>query len=78
MPPVINAEKCSACGECLFQCGAYVFEFDRERSRARVKKGADCVECFICEKTCPRQAITVYFKGLKRGRPSKGRPTDPL
>ena len=78
MPPVIHPEKCNGCGECLFECGAFVFEFDPGAFRARVKKGADCVECFICEKTCPRQAITVYFKGLKKGRPGKARPTDPL
>jgi adenylylsulfate reductase subunit B len=66
MPPVIDREKCTGCGDCLFQCGAYVFEFDAPSYRAKVKRGADCVECFICEKMCPVNAITVYFKGLKR------------
>ena len=65
MPPVIDREKCTGCGDCLFQCGAYVFEFDAPSYRAKVKRGADCVECFICEKMCPVNAITVYFRGLK-------------
>jgi adenylylsulfate reductase, subunit B len=67
MPPVIDREKCTGCGDCLFECGVYVFEFDVQSYRARVKRGTDCVECFICEKTCPVNAITVYFKGLKKG-----------
>lgn len=66
MPPLIDQKKCNGCGECLFQCGMYVFEFDPRSYRARVKRGADCVECFICENTCPANAITVYFKGLKK------------
>ena len=64
MPPVIDREKCNGCGECLYQCGAYVFEFDPASYRARVKRGGGCVECFICEKTCPEGAIAIHFKGL--------------
>jgi len=67
MPPVIDPEKCNGCGECLFQCGVYVFEFNARLYRARVKRGADCVECFICENTCPAHAITVHFRGLRKG-----------
>ncbi len=72
MPPVIDREKCIGCGDCLFQCGAYVFEFDVPSCRARVMRGTDCLECFICEKTCPAGAITVYFKGLKKGVKGSG------
>ena len=67
MPPVIDKKKCDGCGECLYECGMYLFEFDPVSRRARVRQGADCVECFICERTCPQEAITVYFKGLKKG-----------
>jgi len=67
MPPVIKRDKCVGCGECLFQCGMYVFEFVPDANCARVGRAADCVECFICESICPGNAITVYFKGLKKG-----------
>lgn len=64
MPPKVNRAVCVGCGICLFQCGRSVFAFDAEASKSLVRRPRDCVDCFICEKYCPVQAIKV-----RAGRP---------
>lgn len=64
MPPRVDRDLCTGCGICLFQCGRDVFSFDPETEKAEVARPQQCVDCFICEEYCPRQAIRV-----KVGRP---------
>ncbi|MGC8837615.1 MAG: 4Fe-4S dicluster domain-containing protein [Anaerolineae bacterium] len=59
MPPRVDRDLCVGCGICLFQCGQDVFSLDPEAEKAVVARPQQCVDCFICEKYCPEQAIRV-------------------
>ena len=61
MPPKIEAKKCDRCGICIFECGRSVFVFDMKRDRIQTVRPSECVECFICEERCPKDAIKVYL-----------------
>ena len=63
MPPRIDRAKCRSCGICIFQCGKHVFAMDAEKSRVSVRRGGDCVDCFICEINCPAGAVSVRIAG---------------
>jgi Na+-translocating ferredoxin:NAD+ oxidoreductase RNF subunit RnfB len=68
--PLINPEKCTACGKCVAACPKQVIEL-AQMSKAVVischsrDKGADtkkkcqvgCIACGICVRTCPVDAI---------------------
>jgi NAD-dependent dihydropyrimidine dehydrogenase PreA subunit len=64
MPPRIDRALCTGCGICLFECGTEVFAFDAAANKSEAKRPRACVDCFICEETCPVRAIVV-----KVGRP---------
>ena len=59
MPPRIDQSQCVGCGICIFQCGVGVFAYDGDREQSVVKEPRWCVDCYICEVTCPVQAIQV-------------------
>lgn len=59
MPPRIDRALCTGCGICVFECGAGVLIVEVETNNARVKYPRVCVDCFICEETCPVRAIVV-------------------
>ncbi len=70
--PVINPEKCTACGKCVAACPKQVIEL-AQASKAVVischskDKGVDvkkkcqvgCIACGICVRTCPVDAIKI-------------------
>jgi Na+-translocating ferredoxin:NAD+ oxidoreductase RNF subunit RnfB len=70
--PIINPEKCTACGKCVAACPKQVIEL-AQASKAVVischskDKGADtkkkcqvgCIACGICVRTCPVDAIKI-------------------
>lgn len=70
--PLINPDKCTACGKCVAACPKQVIEL-AQASKAVVischsrDKGADtkkkcqvgCIGCGICVRTCPADAIKV-------------------
>ncbi len=70
--PLINPEKCTACGKCVAACPKQVIEL-AQASKAVVischsrDKGADtkkkcqvgCIACGICVRTCPVDAIKI-------------------
>ncbi len=70
--PIINPEKCTACGKCVAACPKQVIEL-AQMSKAVVvschsrDKGGDtkkkcqvgCIACGICVRTCPVDAIKV-------------------
>jgi electron transport complex protein RnfB len=70
--PIINPEKCTACGKCVAACPKQVIEL-AQASKAVVischsrDKGVDvkkkcqvgCIACGICVRTCPVDAIKI-------------------
>jgi NAD-dependent dihydropyrimidine dehydrogenase PreA subunit len=62
MPPKIDMDRCNGCGVCLFQCGAQCFAFHPVPYKAFLAHGKRCVDCLICQHTCPQDAITVRFR----------------
>ena len=65
MPPKIERGKCDGCGICIYRCGADCFDFDGQQYKARLVRGRDCVDCFICEEVCPEGAIRVFVGRIK-------------
>src|SRR5574337_313307 len=70
--PVINPEKCTACGKCVAACPKQVIELAQASKAVVVSchsrdKGADtkkkcqvgCIGCGICVRTCPVDAVKV-------------------
>jgi Na+-translocating ferredoxin:NAD+ oxidoreductase RNF subunit RnfB len=70
--PIINKEKCTACGKCVAACPKQVIELAVESKAVVISchskdKGIDvkkkcqvgCIACGICARTCPVDAIKV-------------------
>jgi len=70
--PIINKEKCTACGKCVAACPKQVIELAVESKAVVISchsrdKGADtkkkcqvgCIACGICVRTCPVDAIKI-------------------
>jgi len=70
--PVINAQKCTACGKCVAACPKQVIELALMSKAVVISchskdKGADtkkkcqvgCIACGICVRTCPVDAIKI-------------------
>lgn len=56
--PIINENSCIACGTCVVNCKAGVF--DRRRKPVVIKK-ENCIEgCKTCANVCPMKAITFF------------------
>ena len=59
--PIINYEKCTACGKCADFCHAKAFGFEEKNGKKKtvVKNLNACVVmCRGCEDICPAGAIT--------------------
>jgi NAD-dependent dihydropyrimidine dehydrogenase PreA subunit len=62
MPPVINFDKCIACGTCADLCTEDVFfgtkGFGKEAGEKPVISHPEvCYHCYLCVKECPSGAI---------------------
>jgi len=70
--PIIDKEKCTACGKCVAACPKQVIELAVESKAVVISchsrdKGADtkkkcqvgCIACGICVRTCPVDAIKI-------------------
>ena len=58
--PVINREKCQACGLCVSvcACGALVMV----ENVIKIIEVEDCHWCTMCELVCPNEAISCPFE----------------
>ena len=55
---VVNADACTLCMSCVGACPASALQDNAERPQLRfVEK--NCVQCGLCVKTCPEQAIAL-------------------
>jgi len=52
--PVVNREKCIACGACIAACPNQAISFKDGKAWIDPKK---CKQCYECVKVCPVQAI---------------------
>jgi adenylylsulfate reductase subunit B len=57
MPPVINKEKCTACGACAEFCSEDVFFGSGKESVPQVTYPEFCAHCSCCVYVCPAEAI---------------------
>ena len=56
MAAVIDAEKCSGCGECVQACPLEAITVQNEKA---VVDETTCGDCGACVNVCPTESITV-------------------
>ena len=60
MPPIIDQEKCTACGECVDVCPQDVFFGSKNGETPVVSYGEECWHCNACVVGCPVEgAVTL-------------------
>ena len=59
MPPIINREKCVACGLCVSICPMDVLALEEET--VTVNYPDECWHCRACAIDCPNQAIDMRY-----------------
>ena len=57
--PVIDEERCTACGSCVAACPSGVFE--QGANRVTAAEPDNCGGCGECELVCPEDAVEVPF-----------------
>ncbi len=56
--PVVDAEKCTACGACAIACPASAIEIEEADEGKIVRYLHDrCISCATCELVCPEDAV---------------------
>jgi len=53
MPPVINEDRCTACGICVDVCSQDVFFGSEERKTPVITYPEECWHCNACVLDCP-------------------------
>jgi 2-oxoglutarate ferredoxin oxidoreductase subunit delta len=71
MPVLIEDEVCKGCGICVALCKKGVLRISNRRNQkganiAEVCEPMRCVDCRICEASCPDLAIWVVEDALDR------------
>ena len=57
--PTVDESKCTGCQVCVAFCSHGTYEFDEEKSQAKVAHPNNCVVgCTGCESQCPAGAIS--------------------
>ena len=59
MPPVIDPEKCTACGTCVDVCSEDVYFGSETGETPRVTYPEVCFHCNCCVQECPSEAISL-------------------
>lgn len=62
MPPKIDIDKCSGCGECYEVCPVDPCVYEIHDGKSRVAAPEECLECGACESACPENAIEIELK----------------
>jgi adenylylsulfate reductase, subunit B len=57
MPPIINKEECSSCGECMNICPQDVFFGTEDGNVPVIRYPDECWHCNACVVACPVEAI---------------------
>ncbi len=65
MPPVINHEKCNACGICDAHCPLDVLYL--EDDVLDVRYPYECWHCGACRQDCPTGAVEIDFPLIMLG-----------
>jgi len=65
MPPVIDRDKCTACGVCDQRCPLDVIYMNGDE--AEVRYPDECWHCGACRQDCPTGAITIEFPLIMLG-----------
>lgn len=65
MPPVIDQDKCDACGICDRHCPLDVFFMEEKVLEVRYPK--ECWHCGACRQDCPKDAIKIEFPLIMLG-----------
>ncbi|MBY0460801.1 MAG: 4Fe-4S binding protein [Gemmataceae bacterium] len=55
--PVLDASRCTGCGDCVLVCPADCLEM--ADARPWLPRPRDCTSCGLCELVCPAEAIRV-------------------
>lgn len=61
MPPIINREKCIACGYCAEICPVDCLKLDKAAKKLIVRYPDECWHCCACKTDCPKDAITMRY-----------------
>ena len=57
MPPIIDKEKCNACGVCADVCPTDVFYIAEKKTAPVIRYPEECWHCNSCVLDCKRSAI---------------------
>ncbi len=55
MPPVINKDMCTRCGQCVEACPTDVFWGSKKKQTPIVSYGEECWHCSACIQECPKE-----------------------
>ena len=61
MPPIINRDRCIACGKCASICCMDVFGPTEPQTIPEVCYPEECWHCRVCVMDCPVQAIQMRY-----------------
>ncbi len=59
MPPIINAEKCNACGVCADICPTDVFYVAEKKTMPFIRYPEECWHCNSCVLDCKQKALSL-------------------
>jgi NAD-dependent dihydropyrimidine dehydrogenase PreA subunit len=58
--PIINQEKCTACGLCVTHCPTQVIKLVNDL--LNFDKPDNCTYCGLCEEICPAGAVSLVYE----------------